>query len=277
MARTTSRGCVAASVITAHPGLQSPAIPRCCARPRREGRAMAEIDYYLFPLSPFSYLAGLELEAIAARHGATITYKPVQLFRIFAEIGTPLRQGPPRLAAEVPPAGHRPRRPRQRRCRSTSSPRHFPTNPVPASAAIIPRRRPAAATSARWCTRFLRAVWAEERDIAEDEVVRDILARPGFDPALADRGLLDRGRDARAQHRRGDPPLRLRRAELRRRRGGLLGPGPPAAPRRRISPRAADARPPTVDGRAIAWRAAGTARRRCCCTAASPIPAPSPA
>ena len=37
---------------------------------------------------------------------------------------------------------------------------------------------------------FLRAVWAEERDIAEDEVVREILAAAGFDPALADRGLL---------------------------------------------------------------------------------------
>ena len=48
---------------------------------------MATIDYYLFPLSPFCYLAGLELEAIAARHGAAIAYKPVQLMRIFAEIG----------------------------------------------------------------------------------------------------------------------------------------------------------------------------------------------
>ena len=28
---------------------------------------MARIDYFLFPLSPFSYLAGLKLEAIAAR------------------------------------------------------------------------------------------------------------------------------------------------------------------------------------------------------------------
>ena len=50
---------------------------------------MATIDYYLFPLSPFGYLAGLDLEAIAARQGATITYKPVQLLRIFAETGTP--------------------------------------------------------------------------------------------------------------------------------------------------------------------------------------------
>jgi 2-hydroxychromene-2-carboxylate isomerase len=51
---------------------------------------MATIDYYLVPLSPFGYLAGLELEAIAQRHGATVAYKPVQLMRIFAE--TPARR-----------------------------------------------------------------------------------------------------------------------------------------------------------------------------------------
>ena len=147
------------------------------------------IDYYLFPLSPFAYLAGLDLEEIAARQGATITYKPVQLLRIFAETGTPqLKDRHPsrqkyRLQdiARVARANGLPINP---------SPRHFPTNPVPASAAIISRAGRAAATSARWSHAFLRAVWAEERDIAEDEVVRDILAQAGFDPALADRGLL---------------------------------------------------------------------------------------
>ena len=37
---------------------------------------------------------------------------------------------------------------------------------------------------------FLRAVWAEDRDIAEDAVVRDCLAAAGFAPDLADRGML---------------------------------------------------------------------------------------
>ena len=35
---------------------------------------MAEIDYYLSPLSPYCYLAGLKLEAIAAAQGARIVY-----------------------------------------------------------------------------------------------------------------------------------------------------------------------------------------------------------
>jgi hypothetical protein len=43
-----------------------------------------------FPLSPFGYLAGLGLEEIAARRGAHVVYKPVQLFRIFEATGTPM-------------------------------------------------------------------------------------------------------------------------------------------------------------------------------------------
>jgi 2-hydroxychromene-2-carboxylate isomerase len=151
--------------------------------------AMAEIDYYLFPLSPFAYLAGLGLEEIAARRGATITYKPVQLLRIFAETGTPalkdrhVSRQKYRLQdiARLGRAGGLPVNP---------APRHFPTNPVPASAAIISAQAAGGGDLGALVHGVLRAVWAEERDIAEDAVVRDLLAQAGFDPALADRGLL---------------------------------------------------------------------------------------
>ena len=69
-------------------------------------------------------------------------------------------------------------------------PRHFPTNPVPASAAIISAQADGDGDVGELVHGFLRAVWAEERDIADGEVVRDVLAQSGFDPALADRGLL---------------------------------------------------------------------------------------
>ena len=97
---------------------------------------MAAIDYYLFPLSPYSYAAGLGLEEVAARRGATIAYKPVQLFRIFAEVGTPqLKDRHPskqryrlqdiaRLAAA-------------RGMPVNLQPRHWPTNPMRASAAVV--------------------------------------------------------------------------------------------------------------------------------------------
>jgi 2-hydroxychromene-2-carboxylate isomerase len=37
---------------------------------------------------------------------------------------------------------------------------------------------------------FTRACWAEDRDIADDTVIRDCLTKAGFDPDLADKGLL---------------------------------------------------------------------------------------
>ncbi len=150
---------------------------------------MAEIDYYLFPLSPFAYLAGLRLEEIAQARGATITYRPVQLFRIFAETGTaPVAERHPsrqayRLAdiARVAELNGLP---------VNVKPRHWPTNPVPASTAIIAAQEAGGGDLGALAHSFGRAVWAEERDIAEDALVRDCLGEAGFDPGLAERAML---------------------------------------------------------------------------------------
>ena len=48
---------------------------------------MPHIDYYFATISPYTYLAGTRLEEIAAKHGATITYKPVDILQQFARTG----------------------------------------------------------------------------------------------------------------------------------------------------------------------------------------------
>ncbi|MFV0336371.1 MAG: 2-hydroxychromene-2-carboxylate isomerase [Tropicimonas sp.] len=149
---------------------------------------MPHIDYFFSTLSPFTYLAGNRLEEIADRHGAMITYKPMDIMALF-----------PRIGGLMPAERHSSRRDysRQdlaRRARRAGlpvnlSPAHFPTNAAPSSYAVIA----AAGTGGDvgpLVQAFLRAVWVEERDIASDEVVRDCLARAGFDPTLADSGLL---------------------------------------------------------------------------------------
>jgi 2-hydroxychromene-2-carboxylate isomerase len=150
---------------------------------------MAVIDYYLFPLSPFSYLAGLGLEAVAAKHGAEVRYKPFDLFKVFTAVGTP----PPkdrhpskqayRLAdiARVARANGLP---------VNLRPAHWPTNPVPASAAIVTAAKAGGGDTGRLVHALLRAVWAEDRDIAEDAVIEGALAEAGFEPGLASSGLL---------------------------------------------------------------------------------------
>jgi 2-hydroxychromene-2-carboxylate isomerase len=150
---------------------------------------MAEIDYYLFPLSPFTYLAGPRLEETAARHGAKIRYRPVQLMRIFAEVGTPQvkERHPSKLRyreQDIVRVG------RMNGLPVNLRPRYWPTNPVPASAAIIAAQDAGGGDLAALVQGYLRAVWAEERDIADDQVVQEVLAAAGFDPGLAGRGLL---------------------------------------------------------------------------------------
>ena len=150
---------------------------------------MAEIDYYLFPLSPFSYLAGLGLEKVAARHGRDIAYKPVQLFRIFAEVGTPQIKDrhPSQRSYRLQDLA---RLARAKALPINLRPRHWPTNPMPASAAIVTAQARRRRRRARWCTASCARSGPRSATSPRTRRSRDVLAAAGFDPALADRGLL---------------------------------------------------------------------------------------
>ncbi len=150
---------------------------------------MAHIDYYLFPLSPFTYLAGDRLEEIAKARGATITYKPFDLMTAFARTGgTPLAQRPQaRLDYRAQDLA---RSARKLGMPLNVTPAHFPTNPAPACFAIIAAQKAGGGDVGALVRGLLAACWAEEKNIAEDAVVRECLAEAGFDPGLADSGLL---------------------------------------------------------------------------------------
>lgn len=149
---------------------------------------MATIDYFLFPLSPYTYLAGDGLEQVAARQGADIVYRPFNLMQVFAQTGgTPVGERHPsrqayRLAdlARVADYAGLP---------INVKPAHWPTNPVPASAAIIAAQAAGGDVGAL-VRAILRKCWADEADIAEDAVIAEALTEAGFDPALASSGLL---------------------------------------------------------------------------------------
>lgn len=150
---------------------------------------MVQIEYFYFPLSPYCYLAGLRLEEIAARHGATIAYRPVELMRIYAETGTrPLpERHESRKAYRLKDLA---RVARASGLPINTQPPFFPTNPVPASTALIAALHAGGGDVGQLAHGFGKAVWVEGRDIAEDTVVRDCLAAAGFDPELAGRGML---------------------------------------------------------------------------------------
>ena len=150
---------------------------------------MPHIDYYCSTNSPNVYLAGSRVEELAARHGATITYKPVDLGSVFPRTGgLPLNQ---RHASRQ---AYRLQELRRNAMLAglplTLHPAFFPVNPAPSSYALIAAQAAGGGDTGKLLHLITRACWAEERNIADDEVIRDCLSKAGFDPDLADSGLL---------------------------------------------------------------------------------------
>lgn len=150
---------------------------------------MAHIDYYFATISPWAYLAGDRLERIAGRHGATIAYKPLDILQLFDRTGgvRPANRHPSRMdyrAQELPRwADHL-------GMALNLRPAHWPVNMAPSAYAIIAAQGAGGGDLGGLVQGFLRAVWAEDRDISDDGVIRSILSDHGFDPGLADSGLL---------------------------------------------------------------------------------------
>lgn len=150
---------------------------------------MAHIDYYFSTISPFTYLAGNRLEEIAREHGATVTYKPVDIGALFGRTG-----GQPPKDRHESRQAYRLQEIRRQAAKAAMqinlAPAFFPTNAAPSSYAIIAAQSAGGGDIGALVHGFTRAVWAEDRNIAEDEVIRDVLIKAGFDPGLADRGML---------------------------------------------------------------------------------------
>lgn len=146
---------------------------------------MAAIDYYFSTISPWAYLAGDRLEQIAARHGASITYRPLDLMQLFDRTGgqRPQDRHPARLAyrnQDLP-----------RVAAHLGMPIRLDvpmTNMAPSSYAVIAAQE-GGADVGTLVQGLLAARFVEGRDVADDAVIRDVLAATGHDPGIADRGL----------------------------------------------------------------------------------------
>ncbi|MEM9394332.1 MAG: 2-hydroxychromene-2-carboxylate isomerase [Pseudomonadota bacterium] len=150
---------------------------------------MAKIDYYFATLSPYTYLAGTRFEEIAAKHDVEIAYKPLDVIALFGRTGG------------TPPKDRHPNRQEyraqdlRRQAKKAGldlnvQPAFFPTNPAPSSYAVINAAQEGGGDMGQLIQALGRACWAEDKNIAEDDVIRDCLARAGFDPDLTGRNLL---------------------------------------------------------------------------------------
>ncbi len=140
------------------------------------------ITYYFWLLSDWAYFGGPRLEAIARRHGIAIEYVPLRLPDVYARTGGILlaQRAPQRQAYRVVEL----KRWRERLgMRCNIEPKHFPMEVDLASGVIIAAvqaKHPVGALAQR----FLQAVWAEDRDIADPAVIAAIIGEEGLDPHI---------------------------------------------------------------------------------------------
>lgn len=150
---------------------------------------MTQIDYFLAVQSPFVYLAGKRPAEIAAKHGVKLVYRPIDPMQLFPRTGglPPAERHPARRAYA---AQDRVRVARKLGLPFNPQPLFAMANGAPASFAVIAAQQAGGGDIDALVQAFAAARWAEDRDTSDEDVIRAILAKCGFDPALADRGML---------------------------------------------------------------------------------------
>lgn len=145
---------------------------------------MSTVDYYFSLISPYAYLGHAAVLTLARETGVSLSYRPVRIFELFAANGgLPLGQRAP--------ARQRYRLLELQRWRAhrglplNLQPRYFPVDPSLADRAAIALAEAGEDPSAYVAAGF-RAIWAEDRDIADRAVVAQVLRGAGHD---ADRVL----------------------------------------------------------------------------------------
>lgn len=141
----------------------------------------ATIDYYFTSVSPFAWLGHKVLVDIATRHGKKINYRPFNMMKVWEVSGAvPLNQRSAtrqryrllelQRVAELRGLDINPK------------PSNFPANPELADRCIIAICQ-AGGDPDEFCFKVGEALWRDDRQIADESVLGELLADCGFDSA----------------------------------------------------------------------------------------------
>lgn len=142
---------------------------------------MAHIDYYTFLASPWAYLGSKRFEALAAKHKASVRIVPASALKVFGESGgLPLAKRPPQRRSY--------RDVELTRWRDyLNIPLHLmPTSfPVDESLAarLVVAARDGGDDGIALAHGVMRAIWADDRNIADPDVLEEVIVEAGLDPA----------------------------------------------------------------------------------------------
>lgn len=140
------------------------------------GGMSTPIRYFYSLSSPWAYLGGPRLHAIAAKHGLAIEHRPITVLE--ENGGIKLRTRP-----DARQRYHALELDRWRTflgMKLNLAPRFYPTDPKPAALMVIAARQ-LGSDPTQLSHALLRALWAEEADYADDATLARIADASGFD------------------------------------------------------------------------------------------------
>ncbi|WP_207484266.1 2-hydroxychromene-2-carboxylate isomerase [Arenibaculum pallidiluteum] len=146
------------------------------------------LEFYFDFASPYGYLAATQVDAMAARHGRTVAWRPVLLGAIFKLTGMrPVVEQPLRREYLLRDAG------RFARLLGVplTVPPVVPANPLVASRAFWWLHDRDEAAAARFARAIYDAHWGQGRDISPSEAVLAIAAEQGLDTVALRDGVSD--------------------------------------------------------------------------------------
>lgn len=158
------------------------------------------IDYYFTPQSPWTYLGHDRFVALARQAGATVRVLPADYAQVFAASGgLPLAKRPPQRQAyrlvELQRFAAHLGQP------LNLQPRYFPVAGDDAARLIIAAEREAGADAALALSgAVFRAVWVQERDIADAQTLGQLLAEQGLPARWLDASRSDEVQQAYDAH-----------------------------------------------------------------------------
>ncbi len=143
----------------------------------------APIDFHFDFSSPYGYLASRKIEALAAKHGRAVDWRPMLLGVVFRHVGTaPL--------VDYPLKGDYSRRDMQRSARfhgiaDFRMPSRFPIPTQAAARLVMWQKATDPALAARLAKALFRAYWVDDVDISAPEAAAAVVAKDGVDAAVA--------------------------------------------------------------------------------------------
>jgi 2-hydroxychromene-2-carboxylate isomerase len=144
------------------------------------------IDYYFATISPYAYLGHDRLVAIAQKHGATVAVKPINLGEVFpVSGGLPLsKRAPQRQAYRLVELA---RWSRYLGKPMRVQPQFFPVNGDLAAHWILAAAESGPAQALALAGAVGRAIWEQDRNIADAATMEAIASECGLPAALAAR------------------------------------------------------------------------------------------